>query len=73
MCLTADPGVASSISARSHTFVEIDHEIIPTVIVFLRLIQEGMLSVTRDSMCMKYWLTKFAQEKVWLDELTVPT
>ena len=27
-CLTADPGVASSIPARSHTFVEIDHEII---------------------------------------------
>ena len=30
-CLTADPGVASSI--RSHTFVEIDHEIISTVIL----------------------------------------
>ena len=30
--LTADPGVASSIPARSHTFVEIDHEIISTVI-----------------------------------------
>ena len=27
-CLTAIPGVASSITARSHTFVEIDHEII---------------------------------------------
>ena len=32
-CLTADPGVASSILARSHTFVEIDHEIISTVIL----------------------------------------
>ena len=32
-CLTADPGVASSISARFHTFVEIDHEIISTVIL----------------------------------------
>ena len=31
-CLTADPGVASSIPARLHTFVEIDHEIISTVI-----------------------------------------
>ena len=30
-CLTADPGVVSSIPARSHTFVEIDHEIISTV------------------------------------------
>ena len=28
-----DPGVASSIPARYHTFVEIDHEIISTVIL----------------------------------------
>ena len=33
--LTADPGVASSIPARSHTFVEIDYEIISTVILLL--------------------------------------
>ena len=32
-CLTADPGIASSIPVRSHTFVEIDHEIISTVIL----------------------------------------
>ena len=32
-CLTADPGVTCSIPARSHTFVEIDHEIIFTVIL----------------------------------------
>ena len=32
-CLTADPGVDSSIPARYHTFVEIDREIISTVIV----------------------------------------
>ena len=31
--LAADPGVASSIPAQSHTFVEIDHEIISTVIL----------------------------------------
>ena len=31
--LTADPGVASSIWAWSHTFVEIDHEIISSVIL----------------------------------------
>ena len=30
--LTADPGVASSIPVWSHTFVEIDHEMISTVI-----------------------------------------
>ena len=32
-CLTADPGVPSSIPARSDTFLEIDHEIISTVIL----------------------------------------
>ena len=32
-CLTAIPVVASSIPARSHIFVEIDHEIISTVIL----------------------------------------
>ena len=32
-CLQSDPGVASSILARYHTFVEIDHEIISTVIL----------------------------------------
>ena len=32
-CLTADPGVPSSIWARSHTFMEIDHEIIFMVIL----------------------------------------
>ena len=33
VCLTADPGVASLILVRSHTFVEIYHEIISTVIL----------------------------------------
>ena len=31
--LTADPGVASSIPVRSRNFVEIDHEMISTVIL----------------------------------------
>ena len=31
--LTADPGVASSTPARSHTFMEINHDIISTVIL----------------------------------------
>ena len=34
-CLTADPGVTSLIPVRSHTFVEIDHEIISMVILLL--------------------------------------
>ena len=76
-CLTADPGVASSIPARYHTFVEIDHEIISTVILLPSAdTQEGLLSVTSESMCTNYWLTacllKPAQEKMWLSELTVP-
>ena len=53
---TADPGVMSLIPAWSHTFMEIDHEIISMVIFLLLLIQEGLLSVTRESMFMKYWL-----------------
>ena len=31
--LTPDPGHASLILVRSHSYVEIDHEIIPTVIL----------------------------------------
>ena len=49
-CPTADPGVTSSIPARSHTFVEINHE---TIYIHSRRV----LSVTRESMCTKYWLT----------------
>ena len=33
-CLTADPGVASSIPALSHTFMKTDHKIISTAILF---------------------------------------
>ena len=34
ICLTADPGVASTVLVQSHiTFVEIDHEIISMVIL----------------------------------------
>ena len=58
--LTADPGVASSIPVRSHTFVEIDHEMISMVILLPSadaFIQEGLLSVTSESMCTNYWLT----------------
>ena len=32
-CLTADPGVESLIPVQSHTFVEIDHEMISMVIL----------------------------------------
>ena len=70
-CLSADPEVASWKPARSHTFAEIDHEIISTAILLLPLIQEGLLSVTRESMCTKHWLTAMSslpRKKVWLGE-----
>ena len=70
--LTADPGVASSITARSHTFVEIDHEIISTVILLLS--RRVVVSYKRKYVheVLVNCLFKLAQEKVWLDELTVP-
>ena len=34
-----------------HSFVENDHEIFSTVILFLPLIQEGQLSVSGERMC----------------------
>ena len=36
---------------RQHSFMEIDHEIFSTVILFLPLIQEGQLSVSGGRMC----------------------
>ena len=53
----AGPGIMSSIPAGSYTFVKIDYEIFSTVILLLLLIQEGLLSVTSESMCTKYRLT----------------
>ena len=43
MCLTADPGVTCLIPARSQTFMEIDREIISTVILlpFTDLFKQG--------------------------------
>ena len=67
--LTADPGVASSILARSHTFVDIDHEIISTV--FLLLSAESFKRKYVHEVLV-YCLFKLAKEKVWLCELTVP-
>ena len=65
----------SSVPARSHTFMEIDDEIVSTVILLL-LIQEGLLSVTSKSMCTEYWLTAksiLARKKMLLGELTAQT
>ena len=47
-------------TARSNTFVENDHEIVSSVILLrlAQIIQEGLLPVTIESICMKYWLRK---------------
>ena len=75
-CLTADPGVASSIPARYHTFVEIDHEIISTVILLpsADLFKKGFCQLQAKYVhkLLVNRLLKPAQEKVWLSELTVP-
>ena len=75
--LTADTGVASSIPARSHTFVEIDHEIISKVILLpsTESFKKVFLSVTSKKYVHEVLvncLFKLTQEKVWLGELTVP-
>ena len=73
--VTVDPGVASSIPARFHTFVEIDYEIMSTVILL-----PSAESIKKDCCQLKAkvvhkvlvnCLFKLAQEKVWLGELTV--
>ena len=75
--LTADPGFASSIPARSHTFVEIDHEIISTSFSSLPLNRSRRIVVSYKrkyvhEVLVLNCLFKLAQEKVWLGELTVP-
>ena len=75
-CLSADPGVASSIPVRSHTFVEIDHEMISTVILLPSAdsFKKGccQLQAKVRAVLLVNRLFKPAQEKVWLSELTVP-
>ena len=67
--LTVNPVVASSIPARSITFVEIDHEIISTVILLLPLIKKGCSQALANN-----WLHVTAQNKqLWLGELTLST
>ena len=74
--LSADPGVASSIPARFHTFVEFDHEII-SMVIFLpspESFKKGFVSYKRKYVhkVLVNCLFMLAQEKVWLGELTVP-
>ena len=72
-CLTAIPGVASSIPARSHTFVEIDHERSFSSLPLIhsrRVVVSYKRKYVHELLVIR--LFKPAQEKVWLGELTVP-
>ena len=73
--VTADPGVASSIPAWPHTFVEIDYEIISTVILLpsVESFKKDCCQLQRKVVhkVLVNCLFKLAQEKVWLGELTV--
>ena len=60
--LIADPGVMGLIPAWPHTFMEIDREIF-SMVILLPLIQEGLLSVTSESICTEYLLV--AQSKLY--------
>ena len=57
-----DPGVASSIPARSHTFVEIDHEIISTA-DSKRVVVSYKYKYVHDVLVKP--LVQLAQEKMW--------
>ena len=74
--LTADPEVASLIPARSHTFVEIDREIILRSFFSLPLnySRRAVVSYKRKYVheVLVNCLFKLAQEKEMLDQLTVP-
>ena len=67
----------SLIPARSHTFVEIDREIISTVILlpsaesFKKGCCQLQAKVCARSTILVNRLYKLAQEKVWLDELAM--
>ena len=71
MCLNADPGVANSIPARSHTFA--DHEIISTTILLpsadsRRVVARYKRKYAHEELV--NCLVKFAQEKKSVVRLT---
>ena len=66
--LTADPWAASSMQTQTHTFVDIDHEIISMAIFYLPLILEGSYQL-KAKVCAgntDYLLNPASQEKMWL-------
>ena len=75
MCLTAYSGVASSIPARSRTFMKIDYGIILRSFSSLPLMHLRRVDVSYKRKdvheLLVNCLLKLAQEKVWLCELSL--
>ena len=59
-CLTADPGIASSIPARSNTFVKIYHELI-SMVILPRVVVSYKRKYVHE--VLNNCLVKFAKEK----------
>ena len=76
MCLDCKSRGGSLILARSHTFAEIDHEII-SMVILLPIADSRRVVVSYKPKyvhnIMFNCLVKLAQEKVWSGELTVLT
>ena len=71
MCLAADPWVESSILARSHTFTEIDREIISAAILLSSVCCQLQGKVCALSTGKR--LSQACPGKKWLGELADPT
>ena len=54
---TEESEIPGSIPGPAYTFIEIDHDFFSTVVYPLPMIQEGLFTVTGESMGTKYWLT----------------
>ena len=63
MCLPADPGAVSSISAWSHTFVEIDLEIISAAILLPPADSRRVVNCQYVHKVLVNCLVQLAQEK----------
>ena len=59
-CQTANPGVASLFAARSHTSVEIDHEIISASILLPSSDSRRVVVSYKQCMCTNYWLIAYS-------------
>ena len=75
-CLASDPGAQSLIPAGSHTFFEIDHEIISRAILLPSADSRRVVVSYKPKYVHEVLvnhLVKPAWRKVWLGELTVLT